>query len=390
MESPFEVMETVKTMKEIRLNLAKEELITSGEGVEVEREDTPSTFILMGLEIEESQWHLAIDVKAIANLTGLQEVKVLKRRTAIAKRIRAFRTLQRTYMPRVRQYLTPSQCTLWDSDEDQDAKAIWLFLPSDITDSKKREKACAEGLPAGVLRQNNVHIHKAKLRYCYVRNVLSRLRGNGDWERVLNVLQDSDVRALNERALTEEEAAQREVVHDLRDVEGGVGTYGVVALGEGRWSLSWIWYTTKVEDTEQELVEALCVEWCKVYAQMQRWYEDVVLVEEMRRTIQYGYWEAGEWLQRSVARDGMSDGELQEGIKAYGLEQAHWEAETCTRLKAKWTPWRERGQQYLARESVPIKAFVAPIEERCAGDEDADDEDESLPDYEDEDEDTVE
>ncbi|KAJ7717056.1 hypothetical protein B0H16DRAFT_1898160, partial [Mycena metata] len=124
MESPFEVMETVKTMKEIRLNLAKEELITSGEGVEVEREDTPSTFILMGLEIEESQWHLAIDVKAIANLTGLQEVKVLKRRTAIAKRIRAFRTLQRTYMPRVRQYLTPSQCTLWDSDEDQDAKAI--------------------------------------------------------------------------------------------------------------------------------------------------------------------------------------------------------------------------------------------------------------------------
>lgn len=42
-------------MKEIRLRLAKEELITSGEGVEVEREDTPSTFIMMGLEIEESQ-----------------------------------------------------------------------------------------------------------------------------------------------------------------------------------------------------------------------------------------------------------------------------------------------------------------------------------------------
>jgi hypothetical protein len=35
---------------------------------------------------------------------------------------------------------------------------------------------------------------------------------------------------------------------------------------------------------------------------MHRWYEDVVLVEEeMGRTIQYGYWEAGEWLERSVA-----------------------------------------------------------------------------------------
>ncbi|KAJ7016992.1 hypothetical protein C8F04DRAFT_1280235 [Mycena alexandri] len=421
-ESPFEVTETVMTMKEIRLKLAKEELITSGEGVEVEREDTPSTFILMGLEIEESQRHLAIDVKAIANPTGPQEVEFLKRRTAIAKRIRAFRTLQRAYMPHVRQYLTQTQRTLWDSDGDRDAEAIRLFLPSDITDSKKREKACAEGLPAvesclregeahdalealrqglrvrtmtnryrlrnatgqraltrgqGVLRQNNVRIHKAKLRYRYVQNALSRLRGNGDWERVLKVLQDSDVRALNERALTEEEAAQREVVHDLRDVEeGGVGTYGVVALGEGRRSLSWIWYTTTTEDpTEQELVEALRVEWCKAYARMRRCT---------------GIGKRGEWLKRSVARDGISEEELGEGIKAYALEQAHREAETCTRLKEKWAPWRERGQRYLARESVPIEAFVAPIEERRAGDEDADDEDEGPPDYEDEDEDTAE
>jgi hypothetical protein len=46
---------TVMSMKEIRLKLAKEELIRSGEGLEVEREDTPSTFVIMGFEIEESQ-----------------------------------------------------------------------------------------------------------------------------------------------------------------------------------------------------------------------------------------------------------------------------------------------------------------------------------------------
>ena len=69
-ESPFEVQEkgeyccsgggladelAVTTMKEIKLRIAKEELLRSGEGIEVEREDTPSTFIMMGLEIEESQ-----------------------------------------------------------------------------------------------------------------------------------------------------------------------------------------------------------------------------------------------------------------------------------------------------------------------------------------------
>lgn len=48
-------MRVVMSMRDIRLKLAKEELLRSGEGEEIEREDTPSTFILMGLEIEESQ-----------------------------------------------------------------------------------------------------------------------------------------------------------------------------------------------------------------------------------------------------------------------------------------------------------------------------------------------
>lgn len=45
----------VMTMRQIRVQLATEDLLQSGEGAEVEREDTPSTFILMGLEIEKSQ-----------------------------------------------------------------------------------------------------------------------------------------------------------------------------------------------------------------------------------------------------------------------------------------------------------------------------------------------
>ncbi|KAJ7874250.1 hypothetical protein B0H13DRAFT_1894635, partial [Mycena leptocephala] len=211
-ESPFEVVETVTTMKEIRLKLAKEELLRSGEGVEVEREDTPSTFIVMGLEIKESQHHLAIDVKAITNPTPIQEIDFLKRRTAIGKRIRAFRKLQRTGH--------------WDSDANRVTEAIRLFLPSDIADGSTWVKVCAVCLPAveailregeahealetltqgqGILHQNNVRIHKAKLRYRYVRNALSRLRGNGEWERVLQVLQDDDI-----WVLMDEERAQRE------------------------------------------------------------------------------------------------------------------------------------------------------------------------------------
>ncbi|KAJ7736387.1 hypothetical protein DFH07DRAFT_753516, partial [Mycena maculata] len=126
-------------------------------------------------------------------------------------------------------------------------ETIRLFMPSDIADKTKRERACAVGLPEmeaelrigearealgalraglrtrtmtnryrlrnctgqraltrgqGVLRQVNMKIHKAKLRYRYARNALLRLKGHGGWERELQVLNDGDVHALNERALT--------------------------------------------------------------------------------------------------------------------------------------------------------------------------------------------
>jgi hypothetical protein len=229
-------------------------------------------------------------------------VDFLRRRTALVKRLRAFRKLQRAYMPNLRRFLSQSQRAMWDSEAERDAEAVRLFMPSDIAERKNREQACAVGLlevevalreaeahdalealrqglrartmtnrfrirnstgqraltrGQGILRQINMKIHKAKLRYRYARNALSRLRGHGPWERVLQVLEDVDVRALNERALTDEEAAQREAVHDLRDVEeGGVAAYGVVALGESRRTLSWIWYAAKAgEPSEKELVE---------------------------------------------------------------------------------------------------------------------------------------
>ncbi|KAF7331140.1 CxC2 domain-containing protein [Mycena sanguinolenta] len=417
--SPFEVKEKVTTMKEIRLKLAKEELLRSGEGIEVEREDTPSTFISMGLEIEESQRQLSVDAKALTNPTPQQEHDFLKRRTAISKRIRAFRKLQRAYMPHVRKYLTLSQQAQWDSDSEKDAEAIRLFLPSDIADKRMRVKACAEGLPEvesslreaeahealealrqglrvrtltnrfrlrnstgqraltrgqGILRHNNVKIHKAKTPL----------------PRELQVLNEEDVRALNERTVTAEERAQRETVHDLRDVEeGGIGDYGVVALGEGRRTLSWIWYAAKAgEPTELELVEALRVEWCKAYARMRRWHEDVVLVEEeMRRTIQYGYWQAGEWLGRSVAREGSIGEELQEGLRAYALEQAHREARTCEELKSKWSYWRERGRLYLERATPASNTLLPPEPREWEADQEDDDGEEGAPDYDEEEED---
>jgi hypothetical protein len=111
----------------------------------------------------------------------------------------------------------------------------------------------------GVLRQIKLKIHKAKLCYQYAQNTLMRLRGHRSWEKELRVLEENDVDALNEHALTAEEAEQRNALHDYESIiveEGGVAALGTVALGEGRQTLSWIWYTAKsAEPTEAELVE---------------------------------------------------------------------------------------------------------------------------------------
>ncbi|KAJ7025040.1 hypothetical protein C8F04DRAFT_968283 [Mycena alexandri] len=307
---------------------------------------------------------------------------------------------------------------LWDSEGDREVEAVRLFMPSELTDSTKCTKACAVGLAEveaelrmgeardaleelrqglrtrtmtnrqGVLRQINVKIHKAKLRYRYARHALTRLKEHGGWERELRVLQDSDVRALNERALTEEEAAQRAGVQDYEGIqeEGGIAAFGAVALGEGRRTLSWIWYTAKsTEPDEAELVEALRVEWCKAYARMRRWREDVVLVEEeMRCTIEYGYWASFEWLARSSERanSNMSD-ELQEGLMAYALEQADHESRTCAKLMTDWAKIRAKGQAYLVNDLTAEENVVVDIVGKDEDDEGLDDGEEGPPDYED-------
>ncbi|KAF8194490.1 hypothetical protein K438DRAFT_1761399 [Mycena galopus ATCC 62051] len=150
----------------------------------------------------------------------------------------------------------------YDGNGDQLPEATRLFMPSELSPSV-RGKACVLGIAKiearlrygdmgrrarrsmltmsnryklrnftgqglmtkgqGMLRQINIKIHAAKVRYCYTRATLLVLRGHGDWEKQLRVLADDDVRALNERALTAEEKAQNDHWAELGGafIEGG-------------------------------------------------------------------------------------------------------------------------------------------------------------------------
>ncbi|KAJ7023233.1 hypothetical protein C8F04DRAFT_1193689 [Mycena alexandri] len=417
------------TLKDVRLKLAKEEYERTGDGDEVGREDTPSTFLSMGMEIEEGQYvtiesiggdtdhsdrrQLTIDIKAAGpHPTPTQQLDVLKRRTQLRARIKAFRKLQRTYMPAVRRYLTRTQRVEWDGG-GKELESTRLFMPSDLSTVKVREKACVKGLDGvearlrdgeagevldglrdglrtrtattrfkvrnwsgqraltrgqGILGLVNLKIHTCKLRYRYTRQALLKLKGHGEWEDRLRVLTEDDVRALNERALTDEEKSERERLRAAGEMveEGGIALAGDLVSGETHRTLSWIWYAVQKKEKgkeEEKLHEALHVEWW--------WREELVLVEEeMWRTIEYGAWAEERWRARASARTVMLGTavpiafEVAEGVRAYALEHADRERRTCEKLRADWGPIRARAADYLAGRDISGQAEIVVEVER--------------------------
>ncbi|KAJ7712653.1 hypothetical protein B0H14DRAFT_3523822 [Mycena olivaceomarginata] len=179
------------------------------------------------------------------------------------------------------------------------------------------------------------------LRYRYCRAALLTLCGHGKWEEEFKVLDDDDVRALNERALTKEEKEQTEHWAKLGGafVEGGIARAAGLVAGEGSHTLSWIWYSAgkPLDEDDPKLHDALRLEWCKAYARAKRLSEDVRLLrEEMRRMIAFGYTEAAKWDELA--------GEELAGSEA---EHAATERRTCAMLERKWAGILAKADAYL-------------------------------------------
>lgn len=96
-------------------------------------------------------------------------------------------------------------------------------------------------------------VRASELQYRRARVALKILRGPGDWENTLRVLEKSDVRALNERELTTQEKDEIQVLRqrlgtNTGDIDNERVVAQVAAVGEGQRRPSWIWFTS--HDTE--------------------------------------------------------------------------------------------------------------------------------------------
>ncbi|KAF7969801.1 hypothetical protein HWV62_25983 [Athelia sp. TMB] len=347
----YESKEPELTVSKVKLQLANEEHARMG--LSVSQPHTPTTFVMLGLELEEMQRCLLHDVKGKPEATALQLSAFQDRRVAIRKKIVYLRTLQVQYMPGLGSVL--NEPALLQDTPDQLAEAVRLFMPSKLN-SRDRSQACLPGVAdvecrlreaslSDMLEQlrrhlctrshvnqwkdKNVHVAKMRNRHC--RRAYLALAGAGPWTNVYRELQDDDCRAMNERELTQKEkeerrekirAGQREV-GDTRD---GIVVSGV--LGDTCRVLSWIWYNAAAHGTDDAAA---------------------VLEEVTTRHI------AARWTRNAKLRSNTSP-ELQDGLAAYASSHASMEEHLANKWAMQWQKCKERAAPILEGNMAAAEA----------------------------------
>ncbi|KAI5823238.1 hypothetical protein K523DRAFT_255521, partial [Schizophyllum commune Tattone D] len=366
--NPFEMPKSASTEEDVQLDLAREEAERATRGAEFAHDVSPADFMVALLEAESEQRNLKRDVVQKKYATAKQEGALMRLRLKVARAVTKVRAAQRVYMP-------PAVALLesWEAEEgnaDLPIEDRPLFPPSALSvadraaciggvaevESRLRNAQCSSALDrirelllakTRELRFKNSNVRhqgsntrartlidgyddKAKIfakEYIDARAALLELRNEGSEElrwRALDI--HRDLRGMDERAESRatasgsgDAAARSSHLQRLRD-----------ATGEGRRTVSWIWYGSNTSDPEAqgtELYAGIRVEYCKAYARLRRWQEQIPLLrEEMRRTRVSLECRAKQWDARILADS--REGPIGEGARAYAAKRRSGEMRT--------------------------------------------------------------
>jgi hypothetical protein len=118
---------------------------------------------------------------------------------------------------------------------------------------------------------------------------------------------------------------------------------GVPGMGEKTRVISWIWQSAGYMGGAmgEQIYEGVRVEWCKAYARVKRWQEEVLLLqEEMVRCLRTLEWQASIWDARAASEHYtgsrvFSSLHLQ-GAMAFAARQAAVRRKLATRFRRMW------------------------------------------------------
>ncbi|KAJ3730319.1 hypothetical protein C8R42DRAFT_693124 [Lentinula raphanica] len=367
--NPYELPKSGLMEHDVRLRLAEEEARQAQNGSFSLHEVGPTAFISQLLELEDQQRSLLLDIAANSFETASQKTSLMERRTKL------MRLMGREEHVEAIPIIFPSNLSVEERSsgchkdlakiEEQlrdaqirgalDSLRNHLHMKSRLlTYRKSNIKAQAMITKSqALLKRNQKHIDSDSHRYKAAWSSLERLRGAGNsgWNR----LRPSDVRMMDggeDRALgmarkqvgkkkqaaeaaanasTSDELDLRTTdTQDVEEVDDGTALQRARnGVGEGFRETSWIWKEggngNLIDD--QALEEFIRVEWSKSFSRVQRWKEELGLLEEEKRRVLVSLeHEAKQWEGRQEYAGPLAakvDTIHLEGARAYALSQAH-------------------------------------------------------------------
>ncbi|KAJ7729882.1 hypothetical protein B0H14DRAFT_3518187 [Mycena olivaceomarginata] len=362
--NPYELPQSGPSLRDIELELIREEQErerASAAGPEA-GEDTMTGFLMLGLEIEGQQRELAADLLANRSPTTKNLTDFVTRRTRIARQVKKLRLMQRRYSPAAGTLpplsvpeLAAAEARLRDAqcagslDLIRHGLGVKRRLQTYKTLHSRCQHQTTRSRSLVDLQQRKIEVAAATYRQARLaRLALTHVAGSASWRPLekadLRMLEDEEeAKKRKQRAMKgkRKEAAQENEQGEVRGVPG---------MGEKNRLISWIWqgagYTGGVWG--QELQDGVRVEWCKAYARVKCWREEVLLLqEEMNRCLRTLEWQAGVWDQRATrehycGRIVYAEAHLQ-GAMALAARQAAMRRKLASRFHQLW--WSAEGSQ---------------------------------------------
>jgi len=289
-----------------------------------------------------------------------------------------------------------------DNVEDAEtAENISLLLPSSLN-SERREEICLQQvaeherlLRMAQLQDSLIELrHTRKIRRRLLLNHYMQIAGQGQRANtrsrtVLNGIENRIAKFVGRYRLAYQALLELDPTGDWRktylelkdnDNRGPGKESDEEGVGDGAYFRSWIWLPNpQVPDTangdigeegasEEDVNEALRVEWTTSFARLERWSEEVELLhEEMRRVVAFLDWKSRDWLARVGASRGDSTPGVQSGVNAYAKKQAAIHCNIAVSFAKLWYPalashgldcsW---AMEYMTKNGVPLAETAIP------------------------------
>ena len=282
-----------------------------------------------------------------------QKAALLEKRGVLLHKIEKWRRLQAVYMPGA----LDADTSNLGSPRGVKAESIKLWLPSQL-DIKDRGLICLGGVinsekdlrfaqledslndlrRARRIRHGLATFHKVQLagegqkiqtkshgvvqtiqdritkcaqRYCAARKALLHLDPQGDWQHLYLALTEDDNRGPGK---------------EPQEIAGS----------DGRYTLSWIWRSSTMAISPEEVNEDMRVEWAQCIARAERWEEEAILLqEEMRRVVQFLEWRSVDWFAKADSRMGATP-VVRAGLSAYANKQGSIFHNLAVRFSQRW------------------------------------------------------